>query len=294
MYRRLIFVLVFAVFIAGVSSIVLYRLVIASVQKQPKPTGHELLVAAHDLSIGDLIRDGDVKEVSWNGDLPANALGKNALLKNDAIGRGVVAPVYAGEPIIDGRLAARGAGAGLAATIPLGKRAVALRVNEVVGLAGFVSPGMRVDVLVAGHAPGATNPMSGTLSRTVLQNIEVLSAGQNIEKNTNGKPEAAEVVNLLVTPEQAEVLSLAESEAKVQLVLRNPLDTEEQSTPGSSVAKLFGQSDAVPVVKPAPVVVVRKPRVVTALAVVPVAVSEPPIEIFSGSKRTVAQNGEGH
>jgi pilus assembly protein CpaB len=289
MYRRLIFVLVFAVFIAGVSSMVLYRLVIASVQKQPKTAGHSLLVAAHDLNIGDLIRESDVREAVWNGDLPSNAL-----VKTDAIGRGIVAPIYAGEPILEARLAARGAGAGLAATIPMGKRAVALRVNEVVGLAGFVSPGMRVDVLIAGNVPGSTSPMSGTLSRTVLQNIEVLSAGQNIEKNVNGKPETAEVVNLLVTPEQAETLSLAESEAKVQLVLRNPLDTEEQTTPGSSVAKLFGQAEVAPAPKPAPVVVVaRRSRVVMVPTAPPIVVNEPPIEIFSGSKRTVAQNGEG-
>src|ERR1019366_10411136 len=115
------------------------------------------------------------------------------------VGRGVIATIFQNEPVLGRRLASVGAGAGLAATIPMGMRAVALRVNEVVGLAGFVLPGMRVDVLVAGNVPGSTNPMSGTLSRTVLQNIEVLSAGQNIEKNGNGKPEAAQVVNLLVT-----------------------------------------------------------------------------------------------
>jgi pilus assembly protein CpaB len=187
MYRRLIFVLIFAVVVAGLSSVVLYQVVIASVQKQPAKAGYQLLVAARDLSIGDLIRDTDVKAITWNGEAPASAL-----VKMDAVvGRGTIAPIYAGEPILEGRLAARGAGAGLASTIPVGKRAVALRVNEVVGLAGFVMPGMRVDVLVAGNAPGSANPTCGTLSRTVLQNIEVLSAGQNMEKNSNGKPEAA-------------------------------------------------------------------------------------------------------
>ena len=287
MYRRLIFVLIFAVLVAGVSSAVLYQVVMASVQNQPKTSGRKLLVAAHDLSIGDLIREADVREIPWTGESPGTAL-----VRLEAVtGRGTVAPIYAGEPILEGRLAPRGAGAGLAATIPVGKRAVALRVNEVVGLAGFVMPGMRVDVLVAGNAPGSANPMSGTLSRTVLQNIEVLSAGQNIEKNVNGKPEAAQVVNLLVTPEQAETLSLAGSETKVQLVLRNPLDTQEQTTPGTSVAKLFGQPEAAPVVQAARPA--RRPRVVAAASTVPLPVSEPPVEIFAGSKRTVAQNGEG-
>jgi pilus assembly protein CpaB len=290
MYRRLIFVLIFAVVIAGLSSVVLYRVAVASVQNQSQPSESKLLVAARDLTIGDLIREADVKEIPWTGETPASAVVKMEAV----VGRGAVAPIYAGEPILEGRLAPRGAGAGLAATIPVGKRAVALRVNEVVGLAGFVMPGMRVDVLVAGNAPGSPNPMSGTLSRTILQNIEVLSAGQNIEKSVNGKPEAAQVVNLLVTPEQAETLSLAGSETKVQLVLRNPLDTQEQSTPGTSVAKLFGQPDQ-PAAPPKPQsgAIVARPRPVAAPQPAPLPVVEPPVEIFAGSKRTVTQNGEG-
>jgi pilus assembly protein CpaB len=288
MYRRLVLVLIFAVIVAGLSSVVLYQVVMASVLSQPKTSGHKLLVAARDLGTGELIRQADVKEISWSGEPPAAAVTQTSAV----IGRGAIAPIYAGEPILEGRLAPNGAGAGLAATIPLGKRAVALRVNEVVGLAGFVMPGMRVDVLVAGNAPGSVSPTSGTLSRTVLQNIEVLSAGQNIEKNVNGKPEAAQVVNLLVTPEQAETLSLAGSETKVQLVLRNPLDTVEETTPGTSVAKLFGQAEAEPAkAKPTPRVraaAASKPAPVAA----PAVVNEPPVEIFAGSKRTVG-NGEG-
>ena len=107
-------------------------------------------------------------------------------------------------------------------------RAVALRVNEVVGLAGFVVPGMRVDVLMAGNAPSAEQARFGTLCRTILQNIEVLSAGQKFDKTNDGKPESAQVVNLLVTPSQAEILNLAMSETKVQLVLRNPLDNRKR------------------------------------------------------------------
>ncbi len=287
MYRRLIFVLIFAIVIAGLSSVVLYQVVIASVHNQPKNAGAKLAVAARDLGIGELIRDTDVKEITWSGELPVSAITKVDMVVN----RGVIAPMFAGEPILEGRLAPRGAGAGLAATIPVGKRAVALRVNEVVGLAGFVMPGMRVDVLVAGNVPGSASPMSGTLSRTVLQNIEVLSAGQNIDKSVNGKPEAAQVVNLLVTPEQAETLSLAGSETKVQLVLRNPLDNEERTTPGTSVARLFGQPDVRPVAPKA--IAIPRPRVVAAPKAAPVAVNDPPIEIFAGSKKTVIQNGEG-
>jgi pilus assembly protein CpaB len=134
--------------------------------------------------------------------------------------------------------------------------------------------------LIAGNAPGGNQNSTGTLCRTVLQNIEVLSAGQKIEKNVEGKPESAQVVNLLVTPDQAEILNLASSETKVQLVLRNPLDTQEQTTHGSSVASLFGQAKAAPVLfRPA------APRA----AIVPVAHREAPtttIEVFSGTKKT--------
>ena len=120
---------------------------------------------------------------------------------------------------------AKGAGGGLASMIPEGMRAVAMRVNEVVGVAGFVTPGMRVDVLISG-TPGATNTSAalGVQTKTMLQNMEVLSAGQDFKKDAEGKPIAVQVVNLLVTPEQAEMLSLASTQTTIQLVLRNPLD----------------------------------------------------------------------
>ncbi len=124
--------------------------------------------------------------------------------------------------------------------IPQGMRAVAIRVNEVVGVAGFVIPGMRVDVLISG-TPGATNTSAalGVQSKTMLQNIEVLSAGQDFKKDAEGKPITVQVVNLLVTPEQAEMLSLASRQTTIQLVLRNPLDREVAKTPGTAVALLF-------------------------------------------------------
>src|SRR6202030_1199301 len=149
----------------------------------------------------------------------------------DLKGRGVITPIYAKEPLIDSRLAPKGAGGGLASMIPAGMRAVAVRVNEVVGVAGFVVPGMRVDIWIAGNPPGAQSN-AGMVARTLLQNIEVLSAGQNFQKDAEGKPVQVQVVNLLVTPEQAEILSLASNETRIQLVLRNPLDTQTAKTTG--------------------------------------------------------------
>jgi pilus assembly protein CpaB len=246
MNRRLISVLVFALVVASLTSYVLYRLILVRVQSQGQGrtvATNRLVVAKHDIQVGSFISDSDLDEVAWGAPIPEEAL----KTRQDIVGRGVVATVYQNEPFLQGRLAPRGAGAGLAATIPVGMRAVALRVNEVVGLAGFVVPGMRVDVLMAGNAPSAEQARFGTLCRTILQNIEVLSAGQKLDKTNDGKPESAQVVNLLVTPTQAEILNLAMSETKVQLVLRNPLDNKDQTPPGTSIAGLFGVPGHAPI-----------------------------------------------
>src|ERR1019366_5349218 len=145
---------------------------------------------------------------------------------------------------------------GLAATIPPGMRAVAVRVNDIVGVAGFVGPGTRVEVLIAGVPPGPQAP-NGPKVKTLLQNIEVLSAGQNYQKDAEGKPVVVPVVNLLVTPEQAEVLSLASSQTHIQLVLRNRLDTQQAKTTGTAMSTLFGEA-----VKPPAPAGSPRPRVV--------------------------------
>ena len=125
--------------------------------------------------------------------------------------------------------------------IPPGMRAVPVRVNEVVGVAGFVVPGMRVDVMISGSRPNGDSNL-GTLTRTMLQNLEVLSAGTDFKKDPEGKPAQVQVINLLVTPEQAEILSLASSQTQIQLSLRNPLDRDVTKTPGTALALLFNQS----------------------------------------------------
>jgi pilus assembly protein CpaB len=288
MNGRLITVLVFALVVASAASFAVYHF-LASGMKQPSVvTPGKLLVANRDLEGGLLIRDGDLKEISWTGAAPDHALNT----PSEIVGRGVVTTIYKDEPIFAARLAGKGAGAGMAATIPVGKRAIALRVNDVVGLAGFVQPGMRVDVLIAGTGPGAANNQTGVLARTILQNIEVLSAGQKFEKNLEGKPEEAQVVNLLVTPDQAEVLSLAGSETKVQLVLRNPMDTQERPTQGTSTSRLFGQSVEPHPNPRRPSEEVVHPRFAVRKPDPPVAPRPPDtytIEMITGTKKTQQQ-----
>jgi pilus assembly protein CpaB len=215
-----------------------------------------------------------------------------AVKKEALIGRGVVAAIYAGEPVMESRLAAAGAGGGLAATIPQGMRAVAVKVNEIVGVAGFAVPGMRVDVLITGTPQGRNTSTAETQVKTILQNIEVLSAGQNYQKDAEGKPATVQVVNLLVTPEQAEVLSLAANETKIQLILRNPLDTKPTEPPGTAMAALFKGSAApaapsAPKPRPRPAAAPAK----AAPAPAPAVISLPPykIEVINGAKLSEAK-----
>lgn len=237
MNRRLLTVLLLAFVIAGGCALLVYR-VVGNRMVAAKPMATNKVVAAStNLQIGTVISAADLTTVAFAGTPPKDAI----LNPKDAIGRGVISAIYQGEPIVDNRLAPKGSGGGLAATIPQGMRACAVRVDEVVGVAGFVTPGMRVDVLVSGNPPGE-NPALGTVTKTILQNIQVLSAGTDIQKDAEGKPKQVQVVNLLVTPEQAQELSLAANQYKIQLVLRNPLDTKIAEVRSTATGALFANA----------------------------------------------------
>jgi pilus assembly protein CpaB len=235
MNKRFVGVLVFAFVVASIASLLLYRVLNNRGQTAKAAVNTvQIVLAARNLEVGTVLKEGDVHLAEWPGTVPIGSSNK----VQDMLGRGVTTTIYANEPLIESRLAPKGAGGGLAAMIPPGMRAVAVRVNEVVGVAGFVVPGMRVDVLISGNRPGGDRGL-GTLSKTLLQNLEVLSAGQDFKKDAEGKPIAVQVVNLLVTPEQAEQLSLASAQTVIQLVLRNPLDREVAKTTGTALDYLF-------------------------------------------------------
>jgi pilus assembly protein CpaB len=244
MNRRLLTILLAAFFIAALCTFLVYRLV-SGRMSATRPTATIRVVAAKsEIKLGYLLNADNLKTIEV-GTLP-----KGAILAKDVsrvIGRGVLSDIYEGEPIIEDRLAAVGSGGGLASTIPPGMRACAVKVDDVVNVSGFVTPGMRVDVLISGTPPGEQNPTQGTVSRTLLQNIQVLSAGADIQKDAEGKAKQVQVVNLLVTPEQAETLSLASNQVKIQLVLRNPLDTKVTTVTGTDTGNLFGNTKAAPV-----------------------------------------------
>jgi pilus assembly protein CpaB len=238
MTRRLLNILILALVLAATCSFFVYRLVGRRVAQTPHLTITTVIAASDDIKLGSILTPANLKMLQIAGPLP-----KGAILKpENAIGRGVISDLYQGEPILESRLASVGSGGGLAATIRQGMRACAVKVDEVVGVAGFVTPGMRVDVLISGDPPGEPNPKEGPKVKTLLQNIEVLSAGTDIQKDAEGKPQQVHVVNLLVTPDQAEVLSLASNHTQIQLVLRNPLDTKVAEVNGSAMANLFADN----------------------------------------------------
>src|SRR5260370_29794347 len=169
MNKRFLGVLAFATIVATIASLLLYRLLINRPTTKAAVSSAQVVLAGSDIEIGTVLKEEDVKLADWPGSVPTGASTKI----QDVVGRGVMTPIYAKEPIIDSRLAPKGAGGGLAAMIPQGMRAAAVRVNEVVGVAGFVVPGMHVYVLISGNRPGAPATL-GPLSKTLLQNLEVL------------------------------------------------------------------------------------------------------------------------
>jgi pilus assembly protein CpaB len=276
MNRRLVAILLAAFVIASGCTYLIWRVLGNRMSASRQPTTTRIVAAGADIKLGSVLTPANLTTMEIAGPLP-----KGAILKPEtAVGRGVISDLYQGEPILESRLAAPGSGGGLAATIPDGMRACAVRVDEVVGVAGFVTPGMHVDVLISGIPPGdnQNNSTDGPHVKTILQNIGVLSAGTDIQKDAEGKPQQVQVVNLLVTPGDAEILSLAANgQNKIQLVLRNPLDTKVTPIPGTVMANLYGGET-----KPKPAAKVNAPKP---------APKPFSIEVINGAKRTQATFG---
>jgi pilus assembly protein CpaB len=246
----------------------------ASVATQP------VVVAAADLQLGAELKKDDLQVMQF----PAGKTPEGIFAKpEEIIGRGLIVPIVKNEPILRAKLASKEAGSGLPPVIPEGMRAISVRVNEVVGVAGYVLPGNRVDVLATANP---TNNQADTTTKVILSNVQVLTAGTRLERDQeNTKPVQVTVVTLLVYPEQSERLALASTEGKIQLALRNPLDQGAPETPGIKTAGLMG-SVKTPVVKATP----TTGRSRTATAGLPVtqtttAPAAPTVEMIRGDKR---------
>ena len=238
--NRLILGLAIAVVIAFMLSTFVYRVFKQASAVKPAAVTGKIVVAAAPLPLGTRLDSNNVKLIGWPAGQPVNGMFTRV---EDANNRALITAVAENEPILDAKLAPQGAGGGLPATIPEGMRALSVSVNEVVGVAGFVTPGTMVDVLVTGNIPGG----SGNVTRTILENVRVLAAGQKIEQDRDGKPQTVPVITLLVNPDDAAKLTMAANQGKLQLALRNTIDTKLVTPAPVMQATLFGGAAPAPV-----------------------------------------------
>lgn len=246
-----------------------------------------VVVAARSITLGARITQDDIKLAKWPRANPIEGAFNDLALVVD---RATMVPLETNEPILESKLAPKEAGAGLTAIIPEGMRALSIQVNSIIGVAGFVLPGSRVDLILIAEPPSEVRGArpNEQASKTILENLEVLAAGQNVQRNVDGKPQTVQVVTLLVTPEQAQKIALATGEGRIQLTLRNPIDKESAEPPLSVKAALYGS----PTMEPEPAPKVQKPPAPARKAPVvkPVAVTPEPrvvvIEVIQGAKRS--------
>ena len=247
--NRTLLVIAIALVTASIASYGVYRAVERIPVREVEVASVQVVVAKQQLPVGTLLTAEAAKLVPW----PERNQVPGAFASIDkVVNRGVVAPIGENEPITENKLAPLGAGAGLSPTIPSGMRAVSVKVNEVIGVAGFVIPGSRVDVLVTVAPSGAG---AGSMTRAVVSNVEVLTSGTRFDQEkaqAEGKPIAATVVTLLATPADAERITLASTEGKIMLTLRNPLDSQPTDTEGVRLATLTGPPAPPPVIRAAP------------------------------------------
>ena len=242
--NRTVLVLLVAVGLAGLATFGVYRTIKSIPVLQVEVATKHVVVAAENLPLGTRLSKEHVKVVGWPAATPVDGSFDSV---EAVLDRGVVQPLQANEPLTERKLAPKDAGAGLSPSIPQGMRALSVKVNEVIGVAGFTVPGARVDVVVV------LKDRDNSMARVVVSNLQVLTAGTryDIEQAKDGKPIPSSVVTLLVTPDQAERITLAQSNGSITLVLRNPLDVTPTETNGIRIAGLMGAPSTAPVQKPA-------------------------------------------
>lgn len=197
------------------------------------PATARAVVAARDLPVGTLLQERDLLVIGWPGDVVPPGM---IMAPEAAVGRGLIAPLRISEPVLESKLAPKEIGTGLHTLVEEGKRALSIRVDDVIGVSGFTLPGTRVDVMLT-TAEGA--PTNEPTTRIILQNIHIIAAGQSIQTDPQGRPVSVPVISMLVSPEQAETLALASGQGRIQLALRNTLDTLPVNTPGARTSTLL-------------------------------------------------------
>jgi pilus assembly protein CpaB len=212
--RRLFIALVVALLISATATFYVSRKIQS---RNAQPVMQRYVAASRAIQSGEALKPENMSIIEWPSTLPVHG----AFTKiEDLTGRSVIYPLASGQPIIDTYLAAAGSGIGLTVKIPEGMRAASVRSDEVVGVAGFLFPGSHVDVLVTLRSDRYPTPAT----QIVLQDVEVLTAGQNIEPDPQGKPQTVNVVTLLLTPQDSQKLVLATTQGTIHFVLRNGAD----------------------------------------------------------------------
>jgi len=240
--NRTLLVFLLSVLVAGVASFFVYSAVQSIPVREIEVRSYYVAVASKPLPVGTMLTTSDVKLVAWPAASPV-AGGYSTV--EEVVNRGLISSVVENEPLTASKVATPEAGAGLPPTIAAGMRAISVKVNEVIGVAGFVVPGTRVDLVVT------LASREDSMSRVVVSNVQVLTAGTKYDQDQarDGKPVPSTVVTLLVTPEDAERIALASSEGSIMLTLRNPLDTTPTETKGTRMASLMGRPDPPPVTR---------------------------------------------
>jgi len=233
----------------------------------------QVVVAANDIQIGSKLTDHDVTLVSFpTTTVPPGAFRKVSQVRD----RGVVLPISKGDFVLPDKLADENAGAGLPSMIPQGMRAVSVRVNDVVSVAGFVQPGTRVDVLATGIRGAGENQTT-----TVLENVAVIAVGRSLLDRFTGDTQNNGVITLLVSPDDAQKLTLASQEGRIQLSLRNPLDTRKESINATTTGSLIPGGHSGPIVAEAK----PKPHKVAEKVAPPAPPAPFQVEMIRGGKR---------
>jgi pilus assembly protein CpaB len=272
--NRMILGLAVAIVLAFLLSTFVYRQFKQATSSKAVVTQH-IVVAASPLQLGTRVDATNLRLIPW----PASESVTGMFTRiEDCANRALITPVAANELILESKLASKESGAGLSATIPEGMRALSVAVNEVVGVAGFVIPGTMVDVLVTGRMGGRGSQGGGgseNITRTILENVRVLAAGQKIEVDREGKPQTVPVITLLVSPDDAAKLAMASTQGKIQLALRNTIDSKKVDPPSVMEAVLFSGGAAPPPPK----------RTGPKVAPPPLPPSAYVIEVITGNKR---------
>jgi len=275
-YRTLI-VLAVAVVTAGLAAFGVARVIQNMPVREVEVAHTQVVVAATNLTMGTRLQPGQLKLVAWPESSPVEGTFTDP---QEVLNRGLIEAVAENEPISERQLAPLEAGAGLSTVIPEGMRALSVRVNDVVGVAGFILPGSRVDVLVTITDSSANDEPT---ARVVVSNVQVLTAGTSLdqEKAKDGEPAQVSVVTLAVVPEDAERITLAQNEGQITLTLRNMLDTEQTETKGVKKRDLLSTPNPAPVVVQNRVVARQAPRIPEPQPYV--------VEVFKGGSREIKE-----